>query len=133
MGLIVGGEWLCRGVWIIIKVFHTGLITEHTLFIIGVDLCDFEVFPEGGYYGVQDIVNLIQLVSFNLPVFGVGFSDTYMKCSRNLGVIGKNCENAVVFVVDYLHPILNNYQLFHFVMNRNIGYLHPPPNLSIFT
>ena len=60
MGLIVGGEWICRGVWIMIKVVHTSCITEHTLFIVGVDLCAFEVFPEGGYYSVQDIVNLIQ-------------------------------------------------------------------------
>ena len=47
VGIVVGREWVCRGVWIMIKFGHTGRITEHTLFIIGFDLCYFEVFLEG--------------------------------------------------------------------------------------
>ena len=40
---------LCRGVWIVIKVGHASNVTNHTRFIVEIDLCDFEVFPEGGY------------------------------------------------------------------------------------
>ena len=35
-----------------IKVYHAGRFTEHALFIIGFDLCAFEVFLEGGDFSV---------------------------------------------------------------------------------
>ena len=47
--LRVDGERGCRVVWIILKVGHTGHVTERSLFIIGLEICDFEVFLEGGY------------------------------------------------------------------------------------
>ena len=69
-----------------IRVYHAGRFTEHTLFIIGLDLCAFEVLLEGGDFSVQDIVGMIHLVSLDHPVFCMGVSEAYPNCGRNVGV-----------------------------------------------
>ena len=48
MRLIVGGERGCRSVYLELKAVHSDHVTEHDIFIIGIDLCTFEVFPEVG-------------------------------------------------------------------------------------
>ena len=34
----------CRGVWLVLKVGNEGYATNHSLFIIDIDLCNFEFF-----------------------------------------------------------------------------------------
>ena len=86
MILIVGGERVYRGVWIVIKVCHAGHLTDHYLFVIGIELCDFKISVEVVDRSVQNIVDLLHLVSLDLPVFGMSVSETSPKCGVNLGV-----------------------------------------------
>ena len=44
LGIRMGGDFGCRGVWIFIKVGHKVHITDQTLYIIVLDLFFFEVF-----------------------------------------------------------------------------------------
>ena len=76
----------CRGVWLVIKFGHACHVTNHALFISGIDICVFEVALEGGYCSVQDIVYLFHFVSLGLPVFGFGFSEAFPHCGGNIGV-----------------------------------------------
>ena len=80
----MGGERGCRGVWIMIKFTHAGHVTKHTLFVVKLDICVFEVFLEGGGCSVQDIGNLHHLVSLDLPVFGMGVSEASPNCGGNI-------------------------------------------------
>ena len=63
VSLRVVGKRGCRGLWIMIKVCHAGHVTEHALFIIVIELCDFEIFLELSDCSVQDIVDMLHLVS----------------------------------------------------------------------
>ena len=84
--LRVGGERGCRGIWIMLKVGHAVHVTKNALFIVGIDLCAFEVFLEGGDCSVQDIVDMIYLVSLDLPVFWMGVIEGSTNYVGNLGV-----------------------------------------------
>ena len=75
MRLILGGERGCRCVWLVIKVGHSGHVTEHAISIIGIYRFDFKVFLEVGDCRIQDIVDLLHLVSLDIPVFGMGVSE----------------------------------------------------------
>ena len=50
--------------------------------------------------------------------------EQHNKILAELILIEKICKNVVLFIVEYLHLTLNNYQLFHWVMNSNIGRKH---------
>ena len=63
VSLRVGGKRGCRGLWIMIKVCHAGHGNEHALFITVIDLCAFEIFLELSDCSVQDIVDMLHLVS----------------------------------------------------------------------